>query len=135
MSKKTPFRHRHELDVLPNTPWGIMYMLGLVAPGIPEFRVEFFDNAAHGWHRHPRHAEMIYVLKGAIEQKILIESMIFEATIEEGGTAEIPLNAPHTARPLDNGTVVLVTLAGNGDDYYAEPVDPPPADSGFGEAA
>ncbi len=94
--------------------WGRMWKVVSLEGGGGLFLVQFADGVAHRWHHHPRHAEIVYVASGSIEQAIDGRGA---AKLAAGDAAVIPRGVRHAARPLEPGTAVLVVLMGDGHDY------------------
>jgi quercetin dioxygenase-like cupin family protein len=117
--------HTLRPDEPPGAPChrGEMRELGTPAPGVAVFRFRFGDRAPYGPHRHPYHAELVYVAAGSIQQQIEGDALVLRA----GGVAVIPRGSLHAAAPLAPGTEVIVVLAGDGDDYRAEEAGSGPA--------
>ena len=123
---KSRFIRRNEQQEAPRY-WGTMLELLPVALQLADpvtvrmYRVAFGDAIAHETHRHPCDLELILVLEGEIEQTINNQTTTLQAW--EG--AVIASNDPHSARPLRDGTVVLVVLVGSGGEGYVAVEDKP----------
>lgn len=94
--------------------WGWLWKIASLGDGFGLFLDEFFDGVAHRWHHHPRHAEIVYVIRGSIEQTI---EGCGATTLAMGEAAIIPRGVRHAARPLKPNTAVLMVLQGEGNDY------------------
>jgi quercetin dioxygenase-like cupin family protein len=100
-----------------------MCKVASLGEGIGMFLVEFSEGVPHKLHRHPRHAEIVYVAAGSIEQTIEGEET---QTLVAGEAAVIPRDVRHAARPLEPHTTVIVVLSGEGRDYESIEDQPAP---------
>ena len=112
MDKRLGFFHDGSHEEI-EAYWGRMRRLGSIGEGCSVFRVQFHDGVSHELHYHPHHDEIVYVASGRIEQTIGDQTHILTV----GESAVIPRTVPHTARPIEPNTEVIVVLAGEGYEY------------------
>lgn len=122
----SPFRFipRDRFEPVPDTYWGRVHRVATLGEGVGVFLVEFHDGVPHRTHRHPKHAEALYILSGAIRQTIDHTS---HRTLAAGDAVEIGRGRWHSATPLEPNTSVLVVLSGDGNEYESEEESPPPS--------
>jgi quercetin dioxygenase-like cupin family protein len=98
--------------------WGKMGFAGRLGKDTTMYWVEFTTLMPHLWHYHKNH-ELIMVVRGIMEQLVGPRAGQVESkqTLYPGDVVHLPAGQWHAARPLEDGTRVVLTVHG-GDGLY-----------------
>lgn len=91
-----PTRHKKEVDEA----------VGASAFGFNVYTADPGERVPWGYHRHPDHEELIYVLDGALE----IETADDTVRVEGGEAFFVPPNAPQSARAIGDQPARFVAV-------------------------
>lgn len=101
-----------------------MRFIGRLASDTAMYSVKFKDAAEHSWHKH-LNDELIVVAQGSIQQftgnakGVIEESKILKA----GSAVLLPAGTWHSAKPLEEETLVILTIKGRKGLYRAIEID------------